>query len=51
MKNMMTKTVYVKYADLDVDDVSWEGPETTTIYKQTAGTYRFYIYEFFRSGR
>ena len=37
---------YVKYADLDVDDVSWEGPETTTIYKQTAGTYRFYIYDF-----
>ena len=37
---------YVKYADLDVDDTTWEGPETTTIYKQTAGTYRFYIYDF-----
>ena len=34
------------YADLDVDDTDWEGPETTTIYKQTAGTYSFYIYDF-----
>ena len=37
---------YVKYADLDVDDTTWEGPETTTIYKQNAGTYCFYIYDF-----
>ena len=35
-----------KYADLDVDDTDWEGPETTTIYKAVAGTYSFYIYDF-----
>lgn len=41
-----TQENYVTYADLDVDDTDWEGPETTTIYKQTAGTYSFYIYDF-----
>ena len=35
-----------KYADLDVDDTDWEGPETTTIYKAVAGTYNFYIYDY-----
>ena len=35
-----------KYADLDVDDTSWEGPETTTIYSAVSGTYSFYIYDF-----
>ncbi len=35
-----------KYADLDVDDTSWEGPETTTIYQKTPGLYSFYIYDF-----
>ena len=37
---------YVTYADLDVDAADWEGPETTTIYKQNAGIYSFYIYDF-----
>ena len=35
-----------KYADLDVDDTDWEGPETTTIYSAVAGTYSFYIYDY-----
>ena len=34
------------YADLDVDDVDYEGPETTTIYKAADGLYHFYIYNF-----
>ena len=34
------------YADLDVDDTDYEGPETTTIYRKTNGTYRFYIHDF-----
>lgn len=33
-------------AGLDVDDVSWEGPETTTIYKKTDGEYHFYVYDY-----
>lgn len=36
----------VQYADLDVDDTTWEGPETTTIYKAVDGLYHFYIYNF-----
>ena len=39
-----------KYADLDVDDTTWEGPETTTIYSAVAGTYSFYIYDFTDQG-
>lgn len=35
-----------KYADLDVDDTTWEGPEHTTIYKETPGVYRFYIHNY-----
>lgn len=35
-----------KYADLDVDDVDWEGPETTTIYHETPGVYSFYVYDY-----
>lgn len=34
------------FADLDVDDVSWEGPEHVTIYRQTDGIYSYYIYNF-----
>ncbi|UHA74861.1 S-layer homology domain-containing protein [Paenibacillus sp. 481] len=34
------------YVDLDHDDVTAYGPETTTIRKQTAGTYRFYVHNF-----
>lgn len=35
-----------KYADLDVDDITWEGPETTTIYHKTPGVYSFYVFDF-----
>ena len=35
-----------KYADLDVDDTSSWGPETTTIYKQTDGKYRFFVHDY-----
>jgi len=35
----------IKYSDLDLDDVTSYGPETTTIYHQTEGTYRFYIHD------
>ena len=34
------------YADLDVDDTWYEGPEHTTIYNQTAGQYRFYVHSY-----
>lgn len=34
------------FADLDVDDRYYEGPEHTTIYNQTAGQYRFYVHNF-----
>lgn len=34
------------FANLDVDDTSGYGPETTSIYQQTAGTYRFSVYDF-----
>ncbi len=36
----------VRQADLDVDDTSSYGPETTTIYVETAGTYRFSVHDF-----
>ncbi len=35
-----------RMADLDVDDTTYEGPEHTTIYKETDGVYRFYIHNF-----
>ena len=34
------------YADLDLDDTEWEGPETTTIYKGTPGVYYFFVHNF-----
>lgn len=34
------------FANLDVDDTYSYGPETTTIYQQTAGTYRFSVHDF-----
>lgn len=40
----------VKYADLDLDDTTYEGPETTTIYKETPGTYSFYVHDFTNGG-
>lgn len=33
-------------ADLDLDDTSGYGPETTTIYNPIEGTYTFYIYNY-----
>lgn len=36
----------VTYADLDYDDTNYEGPETTTVYKDVNGEYHFYIYDF-----
>ncbi|MDY2589835.1 MAG: hypothetical protein SOW32_06565, partial [Agathobacter sp.] len=37
---------YERYANLDVDDTSYQGPEHTTIYTQTSGIYRFYVHNF-----
>lgn len=38
----------IRYADLDVDDVSSFGPETTTIYEPTGGSgvYRFSVHDY-----
>lgn len=36
----------IRYADLDHDDTSSYGPETTTIYKLVNGKYRFYVHNF-----
>lgn len=36
----------VRYADLDWDDTTWEGPETTTIYEAVPGVYDFYIHDY-----
>lgn len=36
----------VRYADLDVDDTSSYGPETTTIYAQQEGVYRFFVHDY-----
>lgn len=35
-----------KYADLDLDDVTSYGPETTTIYQQIGGMYRFSVHDY-----
>lgn len=47
-------TVYlyedVLIADLDLDDVSSYGPETTTIRQVMPGTYTFYVHNFSRTG-
>ncbi|MDO4562624.1 MAG: carboxypeptidase regulatory-like domain-containing protein [Clostridia bacterium] len=39
-----------KMADLDLDDVSSYGPETTTIYKPVSGKYCFYIHDYSNRG-
>lgn len=36
----------ITYADLDLDDTSSYGPETTTIRKKVDGKYRFYIHHY-----
>ncbi len=38
------------YADLDLDDIDWEGPETTTVYQAVDGLYHFYIHDFSNQG-
>jgi uncharacterized protein YjdB len=38
------------YAQLDVDDTSGYGPETTTIFNQQQGTYCFFVYNFSGNG-
>lgn len=35
-----------RYADLDRDDTTYEGPETTTVRKEVDGIYHFYIHDF-----
>ena len=40
------KSSYLQCADLDVDDTTWEGPETSTIYTKETGEYRFYIHDY-----
>lgn len=37
---------YEKYVDLDVDDTSYMGPETITIYKNVNGIYHYYVHNF-----
>lgn len=36
----------IQCADLDVDDTTWEGPETSTIYLKETGEYRFYVHDY-----
>jgi Carboxypeptidase regulatory-like domain/Fibronectin type III domain len=36
----------VVYADLDLDDTDSFGPETTTIYQQISGVYRFSVHDY-----
>ena len=38
------------YTDLDTDDTTWEGPETTTIRVKENGIYSFYIYDYTNQG-
>ena len=35
-----------RYADLDVDDTTYEGPETSTVYTAVDGVYHFYVYDY-----
>lgn len=36
----------IKIADLDLDDTSSYGPETTTIYNPISGKYQFYVHDY-----
>ena len=40
----------ITYADLDLDDVTSYGPETTTIYQQIPGVYRFSVHDYTNRG-
>ncbi|MEC0231204.1 S-layer homology domain-containing protein [Paenibacillus alba] len=44
--NRVNSNNELTYADLDLDDTSSYGPETTTIRKTVDGKYRFYIHHF-----
>ena len=39
-----------RIADLDVDDTTWVGPETTTIRTKSNGIYSFYIHDYSNGG-
>ena len=34
------------YVELDIDDFSYKGPETTTVHQVSDGVYRFYVYDY-----
>ena len=34
------------YVELDIDDISYKGPETTTVHQVSDGVYRFYVYDY-----
>ncbi len=40
----------IHYADLDHDDIDYEGPETSTIYEPVPGKYEFYIHDYTNRG-
>jgi len=40
------KSPWPDVVNLDLDDVDSYGPETTTLYKQITGTYRFYVHDY-----
>jgi uncharacterized protein YfaP (DUF2135 family) len=42
--------VYLDYANLDLDDISSYGPETTTITQQSDGVYVFAVHNFTNRG-
>lgn len=44
------ETSGIVYAELDLDDVSSFGPETTSIYHQVGGVYRFLVHDFTNGG-
>ncbi|MDR0519107.1 MAG: S8 family serine peptidase [Clostridiales Family XIII bacterium] len=41
----------IDYANLDVDDTTSYGPETTSIYKPVNGTYSFYVHDYSNKDR
>ncbi|MEA4805963.1 Ig-like domain-containing protein [Acetobacterium wieringae] len=40
----------IRYADLDWDDITSYGPETTTIYQLVDGKYKFYVHNYSNNG-